>query len=177
MNNQEETLKPRIYVACLASYNIGILCGEWIDADQSKDEILTEIQKILKSSSIDGAEEFAIHDYDDFWEAELGEYPGIETVAKVGEFLVEHGRLGARIFDYCGQDLEQAEKMIEERYYGEYESLEDYAREYIENCYDLPEFVKTYFDYDRYGRDLELGDDVVTLRTGYQEVHIFSRDW
>ena len=27
---------PRIYVACLASYNAGILHGEWIDLDEAK---------------------------------------------------------------------------------------------------------------------------------------------
>lgn len=174
MNNQEETLKPRIYVACLASYNNGILHGEWIDADLSEEKIYEEIQKILKSSPIEKAEEFAIHDYDNFWEAELGEYPGIEIVAKVGEFLAEHGRIGAKVIDYCGHDLKQARGMIEDRYYGEYSSLEDYAREYIENCWNVPDHVEPYFDYERFGRDLELGGDVVTLRTGYQEVHIFS---
>ena len=32
---------PRIYVACLAAYNGGTLHGEWIDADQSADDIAT----------------------------------------------------------------------------------------------------------------------------------------
>ena len=71
MNNNNETLKPKIYVACLASYNNGILHGNWIDADIGEDEINEEIQKVLKTSPIEDAEEFAVHDYDDFWEAEL----------------------------------------------------------------------------------------------------------
>lgn len=174
MNNQEKTLKPKIYVACLASYNDGILHGDWIDADISEDEIHEEIQKILKSSPIEDAEEFAIHDYGDFWEAELGEYPGIETVAKVGEFLVEHGRLGARVFDYSTQDLEQARKMIEDQYLGEFTSLEDYAREYLDGCCDLPTHVASYFDYERYGRDLEIGGSITTLEVSFQEIHVFS---
>jgi len=173
MNNTNETLKPRIYVACLASYNNGILHGNWIDADIGEDEINEEIEKILKSSPIEDAEEFAIHDYDCFWEAELGEYSGVETVAKVAEFLVEHGRLGARVFDYCGNNLEQAEKMMEEQYLGEYTSVEDYAREYLDSCGTIPDEIQSYFDYERYGRDLELGGSITTLEAGYQEVHIF----
>lgn len=30
---------PRIYVACLASYNNGVLHGRWIDANQSADDL------------------------------------------------------------------------------------------------------------------------------------------
>ena len=32
------TTTPKIYVACLASYNAGILHGRWIDADQDADD-------------------------------------------------------------------------------------------------------------------------------------------
>ena len=174
MNNEEETLKPRIYVACLAAYNNGILHGDWIDADRSEDEIYEEIQKILKSSPIDGAEEFAIHDYDDFYEAELSEYPGIETVAKVGEFLAEHGRLGAKVFNRCCHDLEEAREMMEERYIGAYEKLQDYVREYIEECWDdFPQYIEPYFDYDRFGEDLEMNGVVETLKVSFEQVHIF----
>lgn len=51
---------PRIYVACLAAYNSGMLHGEWIDADQSADELHEGVQRMLKASSQPGAEEWAI---------------------------------------------------------------------------------------------------------------------
>jgi len=41
---------PRIYVACLASYNAGQLHGAWIDVDQSADEIHAAVTAMLKSS-------------------------------------------------------------------------------------------------------------------------------
>jgi antirestriction protein len=42
---------PRIYVACLASYNNGVLHGAWIDAVQDADEIRSEIRnKVLLTS-------------------------------------------------------------------------------------------------------------------------------
>jgi len=40
----------RIYVACLASYNNGVLHGAWIDADQDADAIQSEIDAILRTS-------------------------------------------------------------------------------------------------------------------------------
>ena len=35
---------------------------------------------------------------------------------------------------------------------------EDFAYEIIEECYDLPEFAKTYFDYEKFARDLFMCD-------------------
>ena len=43
---------------------------------------------------------------------------------------------------------------IRDRYQGEYKDEEDYAYEIVEECYDLPEFAKTYFDYSAFARDL-----------------------
>jgi antirestriction protein len=41
----------RIYVACLASYNSGVLHGEWIDCEgKDADELQEEVNAILRSS-------------------------------------------------------------------------------------------------------------------------------
>ncbi len=52
---------PSIYVACLASYNSGILHGKWILADQTVSAIYDEIHELLEESPIEDAEEYAIH--------------------------------------------------------------------------------------------------------------------
>lgn len=44
------TTTPRIYVACLASYNAGKLHGVWIDCDQDADSIRDEIDQMLRES-------------------------------------------------------------------------------------------------------------------------------
>jgi antirestriction protein len=41
---------PRIYVACLASYNAGTLFGKWIDATTDIDAMNSEIQELLAQS-------------------------------------------------------------------------------------------------------------------------------
>lgn len=56
---------PRIYVACLASYNAGILHGRWIDATDA--EVIHEgIEDMLSESQEPIPEEWAIHDYEGF---------------------------------------------------------------------------------------------------------------
>ncbi|WP_164090762.1 antirestriction protein ArdA, partial [Stenotrophomonas maltophilia] len=41
----------RIYVACLASYNAGVLHGEWIDLEgRDADDVRDEIARILRES-------------------------------------------------------------------------------------------------------------------------------
>ncbi len=55
MTNYETT--PRIYVACLASYNAGRLHGAWIDAHQEPEAITAEVWKMLASSPTLHAEE------------------------------------------------------------------------------------------------------------------------
>ena len=47
---------------------------------------------------------------------------------------------------------------LRDEYLGQYDDEEDFAYEIIEECYDLPEFAKTYFDYEKFARDLFMCD-------------------
>lgn len=62
----DQTEQPRIYVACLAAYNYGILHGAWIDADQEPWALWDEVAAMLRASPLADAEEWAIHDYEGF---------------------------------------------------------------------------------------------------------------
>ncbi len=46
----EIKMTARIYVACLASYNNGILYGKWIDASTDIDEMQAELNDMLRGS-------------------------------------------------------------------------------------------------------------------------------
>ncbi|MDT9165744.1 antirestriction protein ArdA, partial [Escherichia coli] len=63
---EANTNPPRIYVACLAAYNNGILHGAWIDAAREPWAIYDDIRRMLRASPITDAEEWAIHDYEGF---------------------------------------------------------------------------------------------------------------
>ena len=163
---------PRIYVACLAAYNNGYLHGRWIDAAQDAEDIHMEVSAILRASPIPLTEEWAIHDYEGFEGATLNEYSSIEKVVALAAFIVERGRLSAKVLEHVGGDLDDAEAAFE-NYAGEHKSLADFAQGLIEETTDIPESLVNYIDYEAIARDMELNGDVFTVELGFEEVHVF----
>ncbi len=161
----------RIYAACLAAYNNGILHGTWIDATIGVIEMVAAIRDMLAESPIPEAEEWAIHDYEGFGSLRLSEYESLERVAELAAFFEEHGELGAELVSHYG-DLDSARTAIEDHYAGEYQSLADFAEELTEQSTTIPENLRFYIDYERMGRDLEI-NDLVVIRLGYEQTHIF----
>lgn len=76
---------PAIYVASLADYNNGVLHGKWIDAAREPWEIQADINDILDSSREPGAEEWAIHDYEQFGSWKVSEYESLEMVSLIAK--------------------------------------------------------------------------------------------
>lgn len=162
----------RIYVACLAAYNNGILHGRWIDAAQDPYDIWDAVNNMLQCSPISGAEEWAIHDYEGFEGAQICEYQCFDSVSKTAGFIAEHGALAGKLLDYY-RDLEEAKEAIADRYAGEYESMADFAREITEQTGEtIPDTLAYYIDYEAMGRDLAISD-VVTIETRFDQVHVF----
>lgn len=161
----------RIYVACLASYNNGILHGVWIDATKSVAAIHDQIAAMLNASQIEEAEEYAIHDYEGFEGVPIFEQQSIESAFETAAFIEEHGALGGKLISYFG-DLDEAREAISDRYAGLYPSLEDFARELTEETTSIPENLAFYIDYERMARDLEISD-VLSIETGSEQVHVF----
>lgn len=169
MNSKNEI---RIYVACLAAYNNGILHGKWIDADQDAFDIWNEVSAMLIASPIEDAEEWAIHDYEGFEGASISEHEGFEDVAKLATFIAEHGALGGELLNYYN-DLDDAQKAIDDHYAGEYESLSDFAREITEQSgQEIPDSLAYYIDYEAMARDMAI-NDVMTIETRFDQVHVF----
>lgn len=171
MEKKENQSEIRIYAACLAAYNSGILHGRWIDAQQDEDAIRDEIKAMLAASSIEDAEEFGIYDYEGFEGAPVSEYSGIAEIVGLAAFIGEHGELGGKLISYYG-DLETARTAIEDHYAGEYSSLAEFAEELTEQSTEIPEKLRCYIDYERMARDLEI-NDVTVIETGFEQVHVF----
>lgn len=171
MGEQEGDI--RIYVACLAAYNNGWLHGRWIDARQDVDAIRAEVREMLATSPIPHAEEWAIHDYEGFEGAQISEYQGFDSVAELAGFIDEHGALGGRLLEYFGGDLDEARRAIEDRYFGEYTRVADFAQESTENAHNIPEALAPYIDYEAMGRDWAISD-LLVIETGFEQVHIFG---
>jgi antirestriction protein len=168
-----KTDKPRIYVACLAAYNNGILHGAWIDADRDAWAIWAGIRDMLARSPIPGAEEHAIHDYEGFEGVSIAEYADIERVAEVAAFIAEHGALGAELLNYYGNDLADARAALMDRYLGCHHSLADYMQELTEDSLTISEALRFYIDWKAMARDAEMSGDVLCIELDGQ-VHIFS---
>lgn len=154
------TNTPRIYVASLSDYNAGILRGKWIDANQDAEDIHTEIEDMLSESKQDLAEEWAIHDSDGFDGITISESEDIEKVAQLGQAIKEHGLAFALYADMVGSHYATVEG-FEEQYQGAYKDEEDYAYELVDSLgylQDASDFLASYFDYEKFARDLFMGD-------------------
>jgi antirestriction protein len=157
----KSTETPRIYVACLASYNAGTLYGAWIDCNQDSDAIQDAIKTMLAKSPMLNAEEYAIHDHEGFGGLRVNEYHDLDELAETASFISEHEDVAlAALSNY--NDLEDAKRHVEDGFRGVYGSVTDYAEELFDDCYahQIPQNLRCYIDYESFGRDLELGGDI-----------------
>jgi antirestriction protein len=180
LTQEETTETPRIYVASLADYNAGRLHGRWIDADQSVDDIHAEIAELLAESRELIAEEWAIHDYENFGGLRLSEFEDLEFVAEVARLMGEHGTMFAELVAHFGgtSGVEEARRHMEEGYCGEFDKLEHFAEQFLDDCYgdalkSLPDFIRYHIDYEGIARDMELSGDVFTIKHG-RKVCVFN---
>lgn len=164
--------EQRIYVACLAAYNNGILHGKWIEISDDIDVTWKEIRSVLASSPIPEAEEHAIHDYEGFGGVRISEYESIERIHELSEFLQEHGEAGALALAHHDGDLEAAEETVE-NYQGCFTSLADYAQGQTEDITEIPAHLENYIDYESMGRDMKLSGEIFAIQTRFDEVHVF----
>ncbi|HXE54663.1 MAG TPA: antirestriction protein ArdA [Tepidisphaeraceae bacterium] len=159
--------------------NAGTLHGRWIYADEGADEIHRQIREMLSESEEEIAEEWAIHDYDGFGNVQLTEYEDVSRVAELAALIAEHGGLFASLAAHFGgtSGIEDAQRYMEEGYCGAFDSLEEYAEQFVDECYSseiekLPEFIRYHIDYQGIARDLELNGDVFTIEHDHR-VHVF----
>lgn len=164
-------LHPRIYVASLADYVAGRLHGCWIDATQPPETIEAEVVAMLNESVEPLADEWAIHDFDDFGEVRLGEWESFERVSELACALVEYGpAFGAW---YSFGDYDEGRPLVEqfeESYRGEFDDLGGYAYGLATDIGDVTEtqlerWPFTCIDWQHAGRELDYGGDIWTADT------------
>lgn len=171
MQNTQTT--PKIYVACLAAYNNGMLHGRWIEANQEAEAIHAEIEEMLSKSPIGRAEEWAIHDYEGFCGLRLSESEDIETVAEMAQMIQEHGEAWAKFAEYEGVEHATLER-FEEAYAGEWDSEEDFAENLASETMEIPKHLEYYIDYEKFARDLFI-NDYYSAESENCKVYVFRR--
>ena len=164
---------PRIYVACLATYNSGCLHGRWISAIYGPDHIAAEVRTLLKDSPVSGAEEWAIHDYDGIEGCSIPEFASFDAVSELADFIDEHGALGTTLYNTCAGNLDEAPAAIE-NYASEYGSAAEFAEGLHEHSGTLiPDCLRCYIDWQAMARDMALNGEITIIQTGFDEVHVF----
>jgi antirestriction protein len=172
--------RPRIYVASLSDYNAGRLHGSWIDATNEPDAIHEQIQEMLAASREPLAEEWAIHDYDNFGRLRLGEYESIDAISLVARGINEHGGAFAAWASLDDLDPERLAR-FEESYRGTWGSLEDYADNLLDDVgatqqlEQIPDWLQPYVSLDvaAFARDLELSGDITSVESR-EGVYVFD---
>lgn len=178
---------PRIWIASLSDYNNGILHGEWIDAAREPDEIYADIQRILAASPTtrrtgEPAEEWAIHDFDNFGDYRVHEHDQIESVARVARGIAEHGLAFAAYADVM-DGYPEALDGFQDAYLGHYDSVEEYARQVMDDLGNerlldevVPESLRPYvqIDYKRLSHDWLLSGDFHVINAAGGGVWLFD---
>ena len=151
-----------IYLTNLGKYNEGELVGEWVKLPVSDEEL----QKVFKRIGINEEyEEYFITDYECYF-YEIGEYENIDTLNEIAEKIdnldEEQEQVVKVLMSECGYDLDGAIEKAESgdyRFYTDCDDMTDIAYVVVEECGyldNVPENVARYFDYEAYGRDLDI---------------------
>lgn len=177
----EPALAPSIYVASLADYNNGTLRGRWIDAAREPEAIYADINAMLAQSPEENAEEFAIHDYDQFGSCRINEFDSIEKVSRIARGIKEYGEAFAAWAELHDGDPERLDD-FSDAYLGQYDSTQDFAERmaddfgYADELAKLPESLQPYvhFDSAALARDMEMGGDIDVVPYPSSGVWIFD---
>lgn len=150
----------KIFITNLGKYNEGELIGEWLDLPATEDEIDELYERIGIGEEY---EEVFITDFESDLNIKVGEYDNIEAlnemadeIASLDEWELETLEALLTYFD----DVEEALENIEDvTIWSGCDNMEEVAEQYAEETGlldSIPENLRHYFDFDAFGRDLEI---------------------
>lgn len=158
----------QVYIANLGKYNEGELVGAWFTPPIDIDEVAERIGLNVEY------EEYAIHDYE--LPFEIDEYTPVEEINRLCAMVEEldypineeiHALMG------CYSSLEELydhkEDIIQ---YSDCNDMTDVAYHLIDECGilgEIPDKLRSYIDYEAYGRDLEMEGHFITTNHGVFE--------
>lgn len=164
----------RIYLTNLGKYNEGELLGEWVELPVSQDELVKVFDRIqICHDNVDYSdecgnpyEEYFITDYEtDIEGVEVGEYSNLDELNELAEQLDELDEDANKAIQAMLLDGYKFDEALEKANNGDYtiysgcDNMTDVAYEVVEMCgylNNVPENVARYFDYEAFGRDLDI---------------------
>lgn len=166
----------KIYVTNLSKYNEGALVGEWVNL------LCEDIEEVLEKISNSGKDELFISDYEtDINGLKVAEYEDSLQLNEIAEEIEEMREDELIAFQaYLEQYANNMEQALEEVRQGNYriyyncDNMEDVAYQVVNDCGLLdgvPEEVKIYFDYEAYGRDLDINRTFIQIDNSFVELY------
>lgn len=161
----------KVAITNLAAYNEGYLIYKWLELPATAEEI-NEVYNAVKRSELD--EEFFISDYETCIAGlKIGEYESIEKLNELAEKFDELDEYDKLIFEaYTNYtDFDEAlEKLnnneLDGIVYYDCDNMTDVAYQVIDETAmldSIPEQLRCYFDFEAYGRNLDLEGTFVQL--------------
>ena len=165
----------RIALTNLGKYNEGILVYGWLELPFTDEEM----DQVLEAIGIDDQvyEEYFISDYDtDILGLKIDEYTNLY---RLNDLIVEYDALhehdqkkAQAAMEYFGYNLEEAlERLDYLVLYEGVETLEDLGHYWTEvmGLFKENEFLEGYFDFEKYGRDIDINSTGGFTSFGYIE--------
>ena len=164
---------PALYCGTYGKYNAGNLCGMWVDLSTFDD--YEDFINFCKAIHADEEEpELMYQDYENMQRSLYHESMGEEGFNKIAEYCELCDDYSVEAVDdflelFSPEDLGE----MPDAYVGVYDSKEDFAREMVNDCYDIEQMMGSladYFDYEAFARDLfmcdyDFGSHGTVLRT------------
>lgn len=166
----------KIYVTNLRKYNNGKIIGEWVSLP------CEGLEEVLNKISNNGNDELFISDYEtDISNLKISEYDDILQLNEIAEEIEEMREDELIAFQaYLEQYANNMEQALEEVRQGNYriyyncDNMEDVAYQVVNDCGLLdgvPETIKGYFDYEAYGRDLDINRTFIQIDNSFVELY------
>ena len=155
----KETAVLSVNIINLTEYNNnGKLIGGWVSLPIEE----SDFKDFLKT--IGNPEEITIHDYEDnsgLEGVEIGEYMSIKELNELTERIENINIDEIYIVNALYEALEDFEQALDYYksdnyiYYGDM-TMEEIAKEYMQECYNIPEYFENYIDYKAIASDMNI---------------------
>ena len=159
--------KPRVYVGTYAKYNHGNLDGKWVDLDDFSDydEFIEYCREEIHPDEQEP--ELMFQDYENFPEKYYNESHLDPELWEYFEKIQDYDKDIVDAVINEGYSLDHVDDVI---FYDDCYTRSDFAARLIEDTGGIEELgrdtLENYFDYDSYGRDLEIDGSFVNINGG-----------
>lgn len=160
----------KIFVNTWGNYNVnGADGGRWIDLPMDPDDLAEMLESIADAMG-DNDPEWTIHDYewsDSFDGGEISEYANIEELNEYAQQLEDLDKWDLETYaaavEYWGREYVDIDDIGDYNLYSDIQDNYDlgYYWAVESGCYDLSGMgnLANYFDYEAFGRDINLESD------------------